>query len=422
MFSLVLLALLTTPPASPVPPVPPATPASPTADPDRFGLRPLPGNAPAAWRREGFTKYTEVLAPNGKPIRIIAQPGVRDIAVARARNLLQFFLTDVPGSRYGTDKSAIANAMADNRAMLMMPEGAHEEGEEPHLHAQPLYEEECPVDGSRWYLESDWEHRDAGFEEIFHLVHDAGIGTFMPGAAPEYQTELKREAIAAIQDGRWAIPIDPGVREWIRELAEEDSLAQEYIASVIDTYYGLWTTFEERPGGMWGLYIAKTRTELEEKDPRGKELIEAFLPRMMHGYEALIDPGFAGEFTLEYDPSRPWTAKSRWYVQVRLTGANPVALTGNDADNILTGNRGDNVIDGGQGFDTVVFRGPRTDYVLKQVGAVRMLRDLVPDRDGTDTLRNIECIRFADATVTSAEPIATDAIPDQGDESSAAGD
>ena len=58
MFSLVLLALLTT---APVPPVPPATPASPTADPDRFGLRPLPDTAPAAWRREGFTKYTEVI-------------------------------------------------------------------------------------------------------------------------------------------------------------------------------------------------------------------------------------------------------------------------------------------------------------------------------------------------------------------------
>ncbi len=413
MLLLPLLVLL-----APAPEIPPRAPV----DPDRLGIKALPDDAPRAWRREGFTKYTEVVAPNGMPIRIIAQPGVRDIAVARARNLLKFFLTDVPGSRFGADKSAIANAMGVNRAMLMMPEGAHEEGAEPHLRAQPLYEEECPVDGSRWYLESDWEHRDAGFEEIFHLVHDAGIGTFVPGAAPAYQRELKREAAAAISDGRWAIPIEPGVREWIRELAEEDSLAQEYIASVLDTYYGLWATFDERPGGMWGLYIAKTRAELEEKDPRGKELIESFLPRMMHGYEALIDPGFNGEFTLEYDPARPWTAKSRWYVRARLTGANAADLTGNDADNILTGNRGDNVIDGGAGFDTAVFTGSRTEYVLKQVGATRKVRDLVTGRDGTDTLRNIECIRFADGLLPLAESRGTDGSTPHGDDASAGED
>lgn len=387
MLSLVLLVLLAAPPTAP------------PADPDGLGIRPLPEDAPAAWRREGFTKFTEVIAPNGKPIRIIAQPGVRDIAVARARNLLAFFLTDVPGSRYGADKSAVANAMADNRAMLMMPEGAHEEGDEPHLHAQPLYEDETPVDGSRWYLESDWEHRDAGFEEIFHLVHDAGIGTFMPGALPDYQTELKREATAAIRDGRWAIPIDPGVREWIRELAEEDSLAQEYIASVIDTYYGLWATFDERPGGMWGLYIARTRSQLDEHDPRGRALLESFLPPMMHGYEALIDPEFSGEFTLTYDPARPWTAKSRWYVDARLTGTNSAALVGNDADNVLGGNRGDNRLDGGAGTDTAVFTGLQAEYTVQRSGDTTTVRDSKPDRDGTDTLVRIERLRFADGVI-----------------------
>lgn len=365
---------------------------------DEFGIRPL-DTSKRRLRREGFTKYTEVLAPNGKPIRIIAQPGVRNIAVARARNLLQFFLTDVPGTKYGADKRAVANAMADNRAMLMMPAGHHVEGQEPRLNAQPLFEDETPVDGSRWYLESDWEHRDAGFEEIFHLVHDAGIGTFQPGALPAYQEALDTEARASIKDGRWGIPIDPGVPDWLEELEEEDSLAQEYIASVIDTYYGLWATFDERPGGMWGIYCAKTRDELDQKDPRGRALLESFLPPMMVGYEALIDPAFTGTFSLQYDPSDPYTHKSRWYVDVRLTGSNPSNLLGNTADNTLTGNAGNNRIDGGTGDDTAIFHGAMNEYEITRGDDWVDVHDRTGERDGHDRLINIEHIRFLDKTV-----------------------
>jgi len=357
-----------------------------------FGVKPLP--ADSRYRSEGFTKYVEVTAPNGKPIPIIAQEGVRDIAVARARNLLVFFLTDVPGSRYGADKSRVADAMANNRAMLMMPEGAHREGREPEIRAQPLYEAETPIEGSRWYMRNDWEHRDAGFEEIFHLVHDAGIGTFMKGALPEYQAELKAEAIRSLKDGRWGIPIDPHVREWIRELTMEDSLAQEYIASCIDSYYGLWAAFDEAPGGMWGLYIAKTREEIKEKDPKGYELLEAFLPPMMIGYEALIDPDFRGTFSLERDENLPYTHKSRYYVDATLTGSRNAGLRGNAADNTLKGNAGDNAIDGGKGEDTVVFQGSRSEYEITVEGDTTIVKDLVKDRDGTDTLTSIETITF----------------------------
>ncbi|MDP7005117.1 MAG: hypothetical protein QF718_02760, partial [Phycisphaerales bacterium] len=80
-----------------------------------FGIQPLPIDSP--YREEGFTKFTEVIAPNGKSIPIIAQKGIRDIAVARCRNLLKFYLTDVPNTKYGADKTDVANAMANNHAM-----------------------------------------------------------------------------------------------------------------------------------------------------------------------------------------------------------------------------------------------------------------------------------------------------------------
>ena len=353
-----------------------------------FGLQPLPEDSP--YREEGFTKYIEIIAPNGKPIPIIAQKGVRDIAVARCRNMLKFYLTDVPNSKYGTDKSGVANAMANNRAMLMMPEGEHREGEEPEIEAQPQFESETPVDGSRWYIRNDWNHRDAAFEEIFHLVHDTGIGTYEKGALPEYQKELEAEAIASLKDGRWGIAVDPHVKEWIDELRMEDSLAQEYIASVIDSYYGLWAAFDENPGGMWGIYIAKTREEIKEKDPRGYELVESFLPPMMVGYESLIDPNFKGTFSLQFNKELPYTHKSQYYVDATLTGKRDSNLLGNDADNTFKGNSGDNTIDGGKGNDTVIFQGKKEEYEING----NLIKDTIKGRDGTDTLLSIEVITF----------------------------
>lgn len=358
------------------------------AAPLEFGLQPLPEDS--QYREEGFTKYTEVNAPNGKPIPIIAQPGVRDIAVARCRNLLIFFLTDVPGSKYGNDKSKVANAMANNHAMLMMPEGAHREGQEPDIDAQPQFESETPVDGSHWYVRNDWEHRDAAFEEIFHLLHDNGIGTYKRGVLPEYQKELKAEAIKSIKDGRWGIEVEPDVKDWIEELRQEDSLAQEYIASVIDSYYGLWAAFEQRPGGMWGIYIAKTRKEIKEKDPKGFALLEAFLPPMMVGYESLIDPNFMGTFSLTFNEALPYTHKSQYYVDATLTGVNDSNLLGNGANNTLKGNSGNNTIDGGEGNDTVVFQGKIEEYEIHG----NVVEDTVKGRDGTDTLISIESIQF----------------------------
>ncbi len=363
-----------------------------------FGVEPIDPDDHAL-RREGFIKETRVMAPNGKAIRIVAQAGVPNIAVARARNLLQFFLTDVPGSRFGADKSAVANAMADNGAMLMMPRGAHEPGNEPNVEAQPLFQDETPIDGSRWYVLNDWDHRDAAFEEIFHLVHDAGIGTWLPGALPAYQEALDHEARAAIKDGRWGIRIDPEVTDWLEELDAEDSLAQEYIASVIDTYYGLWAAFDERPGGMWGIYIAKTREQLGELDPQGKALVEAFLPPMMVGYEALVDPSFRDQFSLEFMPSRPYTHKSRYYVDATLTGDLDSGLIGNAANNTLRGNRGNNTIQGGLGRDVYVLSGKMMEYEVRYEDGWLRVSDSVEGRDGHDRLQGVEVLRFSDTQV-----------------------
>ena len=327
-------------------------------------------------------------------IPIFAQGQVSDAQLLRARNLLRFFLTNAPDSQWGSDKSAVANAMADNGAALVMPNGAHEEWNEPQLDAQPLYAAETPVEGGAWFMNSNYDHRDAAFEEIFHLVHDTGIGTYLPGALPSYQSDLDSEARAAIADGRWGIPIEPGVEEWLEELEREDSLAQEYIASVIDSYYGLWGAWDEDDGGMWGIYIAKTRSEVETLDPAGEHLLRAFLPEYIHT-TFTIHPDFSGAFDMSFDSQADYTHRSQYFQHLSLSGDNSSDLYGNALDNTLRGNVGNNVLDGREGEDTVIYCEERSVYTVTATED----GTLISGPEGDDSLRNVEWIHFADGRV-----------------------
>jgi hypothetical protein len=287
--------------------------------------------------------------------------------------------------------------MANHEAVLMMPNGGHVEGNEPNLPAQPLFDDETPMEGSQWFMQNNWEHRDAAFEEIFHLVHDSGIGTYLQGALPEYQSLLLAEAEQSLTDGRWGIAIDPGVTEWIEELRQENSLAQEYIAAVIDSYYGLWGPFNEGSGGMWGIYIAKTRNEIGTQDPDGQTLLEAFLPPTLD-YEIHLAEELEGTFSLAFDTSLPYTHKTQYMVHVTLTGSNSASVVGNGYDNTLRGNIANNTLDGGDGNDTVVYCSLKSEHTIEKNGD----SITVSGPTGTDTLTSIETIHFADEVLSTS--------------------
>lgn len=348
--------------------------------------------------RRNYSKFIAYPTPNGGRILLVATDGMSDEQLLRGYNILDFYLTDVPGSKYGADKTAVANAMGDNGAVLVMPGGA--DGDSPirerALQGQPLYALEFPTEGSRAYVENDYAQRDAGFEEIFHMVHDYGIGTkYTQGPLKAtYQAEIATATANSLTQAIWGNG-DRDTKRWLDELANEGSLEQEYIVSALDSYYGYWGAWSEGRGGMWDIYVAKTRDDVKRMDPMGAALIPMFLSDTVT-YMARIDPEFAGAFKMSFDAAHPYTHKSQYLVNARLLGDAPSGLSGNDHDNILIGNAGNNVIDGKGGQDVVQYDFASTDAQITQTADG--LQVTGPGH-GTDTLINIETLRFIDRDV-----------------------
>jgi len=342
--------------------------------------------------RETFTRYTQIIPPNNRPITIYAQDRISNAQIVQARNTLIFFLTDVPNAIYGSDKTSVANQMGENEATLILLNGSDGDSEYPDVNGQALFETELVVPGSLAYINNDYEnHRDATFEEILHLVHDTGIGVdgrnTMPGVLPGFQAEIRTATNHAMENQIW--PTTNEERGWINELRLENSLTQEYLASVVDSYYGLWGPFEEVDAGMWGIYIAQTREDIETLDPMGYALMGQFFSPYLT-YNAELDPSFDGIFTMTFDANIAYTHKSQYLLHATLTGNNNANLIGNNQDNQLAGNDGDNVLDGMDGHDTAVFPHEESAYDVTRNddGTITVIGD------GKDTLINIEEIQF----------------------------
>jgi hypothetical protein len=377
------------------------------------GIVLLPADVPQVFR-DVFVRYTKVVAPNGKPINILAQDGWSEARILKARNVLEHILTDVPGTRYGADKSAVANAMADNRATLTlfntepdMRRAFRGPLRGVDLGMQDLRSNESPVEGHEDYMAH--RTRDASFEEVLHMVHDYGIKP----ALPEMQLDLIRITDAAMERDLWQGRQD--------DLENEPN---EYFAAIYDNYLDLWTVpptvYEGRPiddgripegTSHFGIYGARGREGLRELDPEGLAILQEFFPPF-RTYTPELPPEFTGTFSLELDPNLRYTAKSQHLKDVTLTGDNDSGLLGNGWDNIFTGNNGDNtlrgnggkdLLDGGGGNDTAVFAGDEADYEVVRDGDVVRVTDKRVGRDGADVLLNIERLAFADRTIDLRE-------------------
>ena len=71
---------------------------------------------------------------------------------------------------------------------------------------------------------------------------------------------------------------------------------------------------------------------------------------------------------------------------------------------MIEGGAGDDLIDGGPGQDTAVFSGANSDYRIVASERGVQVVDSKDGRDGTDTLRKVERLRFSDREVDCPSP------------------
>ena len=82
-------------------------------------------------------------------------------------------------------------------------------------------------------------------------------------------------------------------------------------------------------------------------------------------------------------------------------------LRGLDGDDLIVGGAGNDDIDGGGGSDKIFYSGNRADYVVTATANGFTITDTRAgaenDRDGIDTVANVEFFQFANGTATAAE-------------------
>ena len=370
------------------------------------GIVPLPENTPSMFT-DVFVKYTKIIAPNGKPIHFLIQDAWSHDKILKVRNIMEYILTDYPGSRFGHKKAAVANAMADRKATMVLLNSSDEarnanfDRNATDLALQGLWENETTAEGTEDYM--NHITRDAAYEEVLHLVQDQGIMY----ALPKFQKEITAAHAGYRDAGKYTPP-------------PSHNVPNEYFAQQLDIFLDLWVIQPKKwegrvlqPGEMpegtahWGQNVANSRARLMEADPVGYELVSGYFHPYLT-YMPILPLVFEGTFSIEFNPRLIYTYKSQHLMNVKLSGSKNASLTGNDSDNVLIGNEGNNIIKGGKGNDqlvggdgddTAIFSGPEGAYIITILDGFTVVRDMRVNVDGMDNLISIEILQFSDKKV-----------------------
>ena len=247
--------------------------------------------------------------------------------------------------------------------------------------------------------------RSAVYEEVLHFIHVYGIQP----SSPWLQSELLEAMNIAIENSYYN-PLD--------DLPVED-YDEEYLAMGLECYFGLWA---HNPSGNGysgdNEYAFNTRNLMEQGDIRLYNIIKGFFGDSFL-YTPTLPDQFNGLFSLNFDSQETYTHKSQYLKNIKSSGAQNISIYGNHLGNFIVGNLadnqffgmgGDDFINGMHGIDRSIYIGQRDEYIIippdSELNSFYVVFDLVPNRDGSDTLIGIEDLEFNNV-VFSIEEILT---------------
>ena len=353
-------------------------------------------------------RYTHIVAPNGDVIPFLIQDELAVNQILHSRRVLESYLTDVPGSVWGSNKAPIINAIALSNAILFLLND-EDEYENPDLWAlmdagvdgQDLLGIEIFPEGSVPYMNSS--ERDATYEEVLHFVHGFGIQNALSSMQSAIIGAMNYAIANNIYNPLWDLP--------------EDDYDEEYLAMGLECYFGIWA--HDPNGDGWcgdHEYAFNTRSEMEVGDPALFGIIDGFLGETWL-YTAHLPQNFSGDFTLSQTTGYDYSNRSQYLTDMTLFGTQSINITANQYRNIIMGNEGANQFYGGGdndyldargGQDRAVYSGNYEEYVVilpaEWNDSTLVVMDLIPDRDGIDSLFQFEELEF-NGTVYSLESL-----------------
>ena len=344
------------------------------------------------------SRYTHIVAPNGDLIQFLIQDDFTVTQILHARRVLESYLTNIPGSDWGSDKSNVANAMAASNAIMFLLND-EDEYENPDLWAlfdagvngQDLLAIEVFPEGAAEYMNST--ERDASYEEILHFVHGFGIQLALP-------------AMQTVLESAMATAINNDIYNPLNDLPEED-YDEEYLAMGLECYFGIWS-HDPNGDGYSGdqEYAFITREGMETGDPALFNIINGFAGETWE-YTAVLPVGFNSDFYLNYQGGLDYTYRSQYLKNFVTSGDQSINYYGNDYPNEIAGNNGDNqftgfggddILTGGDGLDRAIYQGDYNYYAvlppIVTLDSSFQIIDLYPNRDGTDHLYDFEEVEF----------------------------
>ena len=345
-----------------------------------------------------FEKYTHLEVAGESVIPILAQSGVSNNQVLHVKKILEEFLTDVPLTVWGENKSSITNAISMSNAFLALLDN-EDEYDNPAVQllfdngakGQDVLGVEIFPEGSVSYMNS--VERDATYEEVLHFIHNFGL----TNALPSMQLAIEQAMDSAILNGIYS-PLS--------DIPNED-YDEEYFALLTEVYFGLWAHNPSQDGWAGGEeYNIVSRLQMKESDTLGFNIVSEFFGESLR-YVVELPDGFAGQFSLSFDSSLAYTHRSKYLQNVKIRGNNDVDIIGNGLSNIIIGNNGSNYFlgkgsndyfDGAGGIDRISFSGDYNEYAIFESAEWNNYKpfvvDLITNRDGADTLLNVEEMDF----------------------------
>lgn len=351
-----------------------------------------------------FDRYTAITTPSGERIHLLAQAGVSDAKIRRARAVLNMHLENVPGTSAGADKSDVADSISDNCGTLAMFANESEyDLADPAVATfdadfggayVPLFGNRVILEGSPEYLQSSPAY-DQTMGATAVLVYRQGLTQ----VRPDWANQMVLASTNAQADGTFA-PLGP---EPYRNLNEA------YLGVLVESHSGVWGHDPSGDGSAQnGVYAFGDRPSMQAGDASTLQLLESYFTQQ-HTFPAEIDAGFSGNFDLLFRENVGYTSRAQYLGDIALTGNNNAELFGNGDDNNLTGNdgnnnlkgrSGDDNLDGGPGLDSAIFDAPSAEFTITNNGdGTTSIQHNANPGFGTDVVRNIEVLVFSDQTV-----------------------